>query len=108
MIDKAFKYRIYPTKSQKELLSRTFGCVRVIWNACVESFNSYDKELNPIPKMPGKLDLVEEKPWLNEVSAATLQQKQRDFIEFSKQYFSKSRKKKVNKPKFKSKRPPIF
>lgn len=67
MIDKAFKYRIYPTKSQKELLSRTFGCVRVIWNACVESFNSYDKELNPIPKMPGKLDLVEEKPWLNEV-----------------------------------------
>lgn len=103
MIDKAFKYRIYPTKSQKELLSRTFGCVRVIWNACVESFNSYDKELNPIPKMPGKLDLVEEKPWLNEVSAATLQQKQRDFIEFSKQYFSKSRKKKVNKPKFKSK-----
>lgn len=109
MIDKAFKYRIYPTKSQKEFLSRTFGCVRVIWNACVESFNSYDKELNPIPKMPGKLDLVEEKPWLNEVSAATLQQKQRDFIEFSKQYFSKSRKKESKQAKIQKQiRPPIF
>lgn len=103
MINKSFKYRIYPTKSQEELLSRTFGCVRVIWNACVESFNSYDKETNPDPKMPGKLDLVEEKPWLNDVSAATLQQKQRDFIEFSKQYFSKNRKKKINKPRFKNK-----
>lgn len=103
MINKAFKYRIYPTKSQEEFISRTFGCVRVIWNACVESFNSYDKETNPDPKIPGKSDLVEEKPWLNEVSAATLQQKQRDFIEFSKQYFNKNRKKKINKPRFKSK-----
>lgn len=103
MINKSFKYRIYPTKSQEELLSRTFGCVRVIWNACVESFNSYDKETSPDPKIPSKLDLVEDKPWLNEVSAATLQQKQRDFIEFSKQYFSKNRKKKINKPRFKSK-----
>lgn len=103
MVNKSFKYRIYPTKSQEELLSRTFGCVRVIWNACVESFNSYDKETNPDPKIPSKLDLVEDKPWLNEVSAATLQQKQRDFIEFSKQYFSKNRKKKINKPRFKNK-----
>lgn len=30
---KAFKYRIYPNKSQKVLLSKTFGCIRVIWNA---------------------------------------------------------------------------
>lgn len=84
---------MYPTSSQEVLLSKTFGCVRVIWNACVESFNSYDKGLNPSPKIPCKSDLISNKPWLNEVSAATLQQKQRDFIEFSKQYFNKSRKK---------------
>lgn len=77
--------------------------MRVIWNACVESFNSYDKGLNPSPKIPCKSDLISNKPWLNEVSAATLQQKQRDFIEFSKQYFNKSRKKKINRPRFKSK-----
>ena len=103
MINKSFKYRMYPTSSQEVLLSKTFGCVRVIWNACVESFNSYDKGLNPSPKIPCKSDLISNKPWLNEVSAATLQQKQRDFIEFSKQYFNKSRKKKINRPRFKSK-----
>lgn len=103
MINKAFKYRMYPTRRQEDILSKTFGCVRVIWNACVESFNSYDKETNPNLKIIGKSDLIANKPWLNEVSAATLQQKQRDFIEFSKQYFNKDRKKNINRPRFKSK-----
>lgn len=103
MINKAFKYRMYPTRHQEDILSKTFGCVRVIWNACVESFNSYDKETNPNLKIIGKSDLIANKPWLNEVSAATLQQKQRDFIEFSKQYFNKDRKKNINRPRFKSK-----
>lgn len=85
----SYKYRMYPNKTQEELLAKTFGCVRIVWNACVDSFNSYDKETNPNPKFPTKSDLVIEKPWLNEVSAATLQQKQRDFIEFSRQYFNR-------------------
>lgn len=92
LIKRSYKYRMYPNKTQEELLAKTFGCVRVVWNACVDSFNSYDKETNPNPKFPTKSDLVIEKPWLNEVSAATLQQKQRDFIEFSRQYFNKNRK----------------
>lgn len=103
MIKLAYKYRMYPNKSQKELLSNTFGCVRVMWNICVNSFNSYNKETNPNPKYPTKSDLINDRPWLNEVSAATLQQKQRDFIEFSKQYFNKDRKKKFGKPNFKNK-----
>lgn len=94
---------MYPNKTQEELLAKTFGCVRVVWNACVDSFNSYDKETNPNPKFPTKSDLVIEKPWLNEVSAATLQQKQRDFIEFSRQYFNKNRKEKLGKPNYKNK-----
>ena len=102
-MNKAFKYRIYPNKSQKELLSKTFGCVRVIWNANVESFNSYDKDNNPKPKIITKSDLVIDRPWLNEVSAAAIQQKIRDFQETSKQFFSKIRKKKINRPSFKKK-----
>ena len=35
MANKAFKYRIYPTASQRELLLKTFGCCRfviiIIW-----------------------------------------------------------------------------
>lgn len=103
LIKRSYKYRMYPNKTQEELLAKTFGCVRVVWNACVDSFNSYDKETNPNPKFPTKSDLVIEKPWLNEVSAATLQQKQRDFIEFSRQYFNKNRKEKLGKPNYKNK-----
>lgn len=102
-MNKAFKYRIYPNKSQKELLSKTFGCVRVIWNANVESFNSYDRDSNPNPKIINKADLIADKPWFSEVSAAALQQKVRDFREATKQFFSKTRKKKINKPCFKKK-----
>ena len=102
-MNKAFKYRIYPNKSQKELLSKTFGCVRIIWNANVESFNSYDRDSNPNPKIINKADLIADKPWLSEVSAAALQQKVRDFQETTKQFFSKTRKKKINRPCFKKK-----
>ena len=102
-MNKAFKYRIYPSKSQKDLLSKTFGCIRVIWNANVESFNSYNKDKNPKPKIINKNDLITDKPWLSEVSAAALQQKVRDFQETIKQFFSKTRKKKTNKPCFKKK-----
>ena len=100
---KAFKYRIYPNKSQKVLLSKTFGCIRVIWNANVESFNSYDKDSNPKPKIIIKSDLIIDKPRLNEISAAAIQQKIRDFQEITNQFFSKTRKKKIGRPSFKKK-----
>lgn len=103
IIKRSYKYRMYPNKMQEEFLAKTFGCVRVMWNACVDSFNSYDKETNPNPKLPTKADLIINKPWLNEVSAATLQQKQRDFIEFSKQFFNKNREEKLGEPNYKNK-----
>lgn len=33
---RAYKYRIYPNKKQKELLEKTFGCVRFYWNRALE------------------------------------------------------------------------
>ena len=100
---KAFKYRAYPTKCQEIKLIQTFGCVRVIWNANVESFNSYDKEHNPNPNIVDKKNLIETKPWLSDVSAAALQQKVIDFKDTVKQYFSKGRKIKIGRPSFKKK-----
>jgi putative transposase len=102
-MNKAFKYRIYPNKSQQILFAKTFGCVRVIWNANVESFNSYDKDANPKPKIITKSDLITDKLWLNEISVAAIQQKIRDFQETSKQFFSKTRKKRIGRPSFKKK-----
>lgn len=38
---KAYKYRIYPNKSQEELIQKTFGCCRFVYNQIL----SYRKEL---------------------------------------------------------------
>ncbi len=29
---KAYKYRLYPNKAQKELIDKTFGCCRFVYN----------------------------------------------------------------------------
>jgi putative transposase len=93
---KAYKFRIYPNSTQKVLLSKTFGCVRYIWNQFVESFNKKEK--------PKSTTLFrKEIEWLKEVSSAAIQQKEIDFKEFKNQFFSKKRKKKIGRPSFKKK-----
>ena len=31
-VEKAYKYRIYPNKQQEELIQKTFGCCRFVYN----------------------------------------------------------------------------
>lgn len=102
-MNKSYKYRIYPNETQKVLLSKTFGSVRYFWNYLVGTFNSYDKESNPKPLFKTSTELRREIEWLNEISASSLQQKQRDFDIYKKQLFSKARSKKLGFPKFKKK-----
>ena len=90
---KAFKYRIYPNKSQQVLLNKTFGCVRVVWNHNVEVFNKYDNNLSKQEESLTSTQLRQKFEWMNEVSAAALQQKEMDFKTFQKNYFSRTRKK---------------
>ena len=99
---KAFKYRLYPTAQQQLLLNKTFGCVRVVWNHNVEMFNKFDKNLTEQEQSLSTTQLKKKFEWLNEVSAAALQQKEMDFKAFKKNYFSKSRKKKIGRPSFKN------
>jgi putative transposase len=96
---KAYKYRIYPTKKQEVLLSKTFGCCRFVWNKLVENFNNNDGSIVNEKTLKDQ----EEFEFLKEVSATTLQQKRMDFDEFKKQYFNKKRKTKLGKPRFKKK-----
>lgn len=35
-MEKAYKYRIYPNKKQKEILAKTFGCCRFVYNYYLE------------------------------------------------------------------------
>ena len=98
---KAYKFRLAPTPDQKILLNKTFGCTRFVWNKLVDNFNSWSPT-----ELPAKLTdkILKDDPefiWLNEVSAAALQQKRIDFEETKKQYFNKKRKIKLGRPKFK-------
>lgn len=99
----SYKCRLYPNKKQGELLNKTFGCVRFYWNKQVETFNSYNKETNPKPEFKNTTELRNEIEWMKEVSYTAIQQKERDFNEYRKQLFSKSRKKKIGFPQFKKK-----
>jgi len=76
----AYKCRVYPTTEQEALLSRTFGCVRVVWNKALAwrheryasagtstSFAEASRFLTSIKQQP-------EFSWLNEVSSVALQQ----------------------------------
>ena len=79
------------------------GCVRFFWNNQVASFNSYNKETNPIVTFKSSTELRNEFDWMKEVSAAAIQQKEIDFKEFKKQRFSTVRKKSIGNPSFKKK-----
>ena len=99
---KSYKFRIYPNKTQEVLLNKTFGCVRYAWNSWVSLFNNKevenkDKHYNTPKEFRQVLN------WMQEISSASLQQKERDFISFKKQFFNKKRKKRLGSPSFKSK-----
>jgi putative transposase len=76
---KGFKYRIYPNKKQRELLSQHFGCTRWVYNWGLEQrIKSYELT----GKSPSRYDLQallpllkkqEETKWLAGVHAANLQ-----------------------------------
>lgn len=81
----AYKYRLYPNKTQQTLLNKTMGCVRYYWNQQVAIFKTYDKETNPKPEFKTSTELRNETEWMLEVSAAAIQQKEIDFKEYKKQ-----------------------
>jgi putative transposase len=99
LTQKAYRFRLYPNVSQKILLAKTFGCVRFYWNQQVVRFINYQKG----DKFKNSTEYRNEFEWMQEVSAAAIQQKERDFEEFKRQKFNKKRKKQLGSPKFKKK-----
>lgn len=94
---RAHKFRIYPNKSQQKQMAKTFGCVRFVWNKNVEVFRNKGE-------FKTSTEYRQEFEFLKEVSAAAVQQKELDFKEYKSQKFSKNRKIKIGKPKFKSRK----
>lgn len=100
---KAFKFRLYPTPDQEQLLNKTFGCVRVVWNQRVETFNNWQPNELLVPDKTIK-ELKTEFDFLSEVPYNALEQKLQDWRSTKSQYFNKKRKTKLGKPKFKSRK----
>lgn len=105
MMFKAYKYRLYPTKSQKVLLEKHFGAVRYIYNkGLATKIESYQKDKSKISRYDLQKQVVEMKnsdcAWLKEVNAQSLQ-----FALFNlDNAFAKFFKKKAAFPRFKSKK----
>lgn len=106
MVDllKAYKFRLYPTKSQQESFVQTFGCVRFVYNKMLEErIRLYeDLKLNPDAKQklptPAKYKL--KFPFLREVDSLSLANAQ---MNLNKAYQNFFRNQSVGFPKFKSK-----
>jgi len=104
-MNKAYKLRIYPTEEQIELIEKTFGCTRFIYNYFLEQrievYKSegkgigYTKQQNQLPRLKKELS------WLKEVDSTSLQMAIRYLDRAFKNFF---RDKNIGFPKFKSKK----
>lgn len=105
-MNKAYKYRIYPNKEQEELINKTFGCVRFIYNQMLSNrkatYEQYkeDKETLKKQRYSTPADYKSEFPWLKEVDSLALANAQ---INLNTAYNNFFRDKSVGFPKFKSK-----
>ena len=104
MEEKAFKYRIYPNKKQQELIQKTFGCCRFVYNYYLNkrkelyennkttfTYNMCSKDLTFLKK---------ELKWLKETDSVGLQSSLKD-LDMAYQKFFKEH---TGYPKFKSKK----
>ncbi|SFK51077.1 helix-turn-helix domain-containing protein, partial [Azotobacter beijerinckii] len=79
MTKRAYKYRFYPTPEQAELLARTFGCMRFVYNSVLRwRTDAFFKEQQTVgyPQASARLTAIKKLPetaFLNEVSSVPLQ-----------------------------------
>ena len=100
-MNKAYRYRLYPTTEQKIMFAKTFGCVRFIYNKMLGDRLDYYKEtgkkLNNTPAQ-----YKEDFPWLKEVDSLALANAQMNLNKAYNNFFRN--RKHFGKPHFKSKK----
>ena len=106
-MEKAYKFRLYPNKAQEELMRKTFGCARFIYNqtlaarrdayAAGKALSGYDC-MKLLPGLKGTHS------WLKEVDSTALQASVLQMDQAYKNFFAGRKGKcKVGFPKFKAK-----
>ena len=98
IINKAYKFRLYPNDKQKELINKTFGCTRFIYNYMLDKkkdnifLSKYD-----LSKQVPSLTITY--PFLKEVDVCALRSSLCDLDNGFQKYFTK----KGGYPRFKAK-----
>lgn len=111
LVNKAFKFRIYPTESQEILIEKTFGCCRFVFNHYLEkSIKDYEilgKSNSYYENAKDLTNLKKDVDWLKEADATALQQSLKDLDAAYQNFFRRVKQgKKPSFPKFKSKKSP--
>src|SRR5919205_748433 len=104
-VKRAFKYRFYPSDAQAAELSRTFGCVRKVYNlalaARTEAWARQERvNYNQTSAMLTAWKKTEELAYLGEVSSVPLQQALRHLQTAFTNFFAK----RARYPRFKAKK----
>lgn len=104
LVNKAYKFRIYPTKEQEVLIVKTIGCSRFVFNHFLAKWNETYKETGKglsygvcSSELP---NLKKEIPWLKDVDSIAIQSSVKNLADAYSRFF----KKQNNAPRFKSKR----
>lgn len=104
LVNKAYKFRIYPTKEQEVFIAKTIGCSRFVFNHFLAKWNETYKETGKglsygvcSSELP---NLKKELPWLKEVDSIAIQSSVKNLADAYSRFF----KKQNDAPRFKSKR----
>ena len=103
LINKAYKFRLYPNQNQKELINKTFGCTRLVYNYYLDKkINEYKtnkKSISSYECIKDLKNLYNDYPFLKEVDSMSLRCSLFNLDNAYNKFF----KDKFGYPKFKSK-----
>ncbi|GIN92258.1 hypothetical protein J22TS1_33090 [Siminovitchia terrae] len=104
LVNKAYKFRIYPNKKQEILIAKTMGCSRFVFNHFLAKWKDAYKETGKgltynscsaeLPQL--KKELV----WLKEVDSTAIQSSLKNLADSYSRFFKKQNR----APRFKSKK----
>ncbi|WP_163578767.1 IS200/IS605 family element RNA-guided endonuclease TnpB [Gracilibacillus thailandensis] len=107
LVNKAYKFRIYPTKEQERQIAKTIGCSRFVFNHFLAKWNDTYQETGKgltynacSAQLP---HLKEEWSWLKEVDSIALQSSLKNLSDAFSRFF----KQQTKAPQLKSKKHPV-
>ena len=107
IVNKAYKFRLYPNKQQEVLINKTFGCCRFVFNHFLAKWNDAYKEtgkgLSYNTCSSQLTQLKKEFTWLKEVDSIAIQTSLKYLADAFTRFFKGQNK----VPQFKTKKNPI-